>query len=167
MILHFWGGGKGGKRFSGADIIDIPCIYFGLIWGWLFYMPGHLIPCMFSWRRLGQWIRVLKLELGILKTWPGVRDGHELVGMFEKLIESFIWRVDRRTWRARMRACKQCPVHDPTFLRCRAWGTNNELYGCGCFTPYKAMIRKPYVCGCWGYCHGVSDGSKRHGWSAV
>lgn len=82
-----------------------------------------------------QWLEVLAEE-GKNLTW---RDwlGMAWLGLW------IPFTSDRKLWRARMRACRKCPIYDQTLRRCRPF-TGSPL-GCGCFTPLKAMTTAQ----CW------------------
>lgn len=56
-------------------------------------------------------------------------------------------KVGRREWRERMRfGCGVCPLNQGRV--CMVVDGNREL-GCGCYVPFKAMVRAPYAGGCW------------------
>lgn len=57
-------------------------------------------------------------------------------------------RIPREVWRRRLRVCRQCPVFDRSLRRCRPW--DGHPAGCGCFTPFLALVKRPYPKGCWG-----------------
>lgn len=53
--------------------------------------------------------------------------------------------VSKSRWRARIRACRACPVHDRKTKQCLTI-VDGERLGCGCYMPVKAMVRKN---ACW------------------
>lgn len=57
--------------------------------------------------------------------------------------------VDRGTWRARMRVCSRCPVWRKEGRVCLV-EDGGMVYGCGCYTVFKGMVKRPYPGGCWG-----------------
>lgn len=49
--------------------------------------------------------------------------------------------VDRKLWRARIRACNRCLIYNPKERTCR----RGDL-GCGCYMPFKARVAEST---CW------------------
>lgn len=120
--------------------------------------------------RFRQWLAAVKLAAGGNK----VSYFHLLWGMAKALRTG---RVSKAQWRQRMRyGCMKCPIYDPVRKLCRVeigtpylgnFGviyTEPRILGCGCYTPYLALVRAPYtnksvlllsdpprqVRGCWG-----------------
>lgn len=102
-----------------------------------------------SRRRLGQWGVVFAREMkqsgwgGRLRVaWKVLKGGCGL-----------LWQValgrtvGRAEWRRRMRVCWGCPIYDRELKRCRPM--DGHEFGCGCFVPVLALVRRPYPAGCW------------------
>lgn len=112
----------------------------------------------FNVRRRGQeWFRLARRELGSEgMTWR--RRLRLAVKLLRILIGGLVsrgGRVPREVWRRRMRVCRRCPVHDRSTHRCRPY--DGSRLGCGCYTPFVAMVPAPYESddgsrrGCWGF----------------
>lgn len=83
--------------------------------------------------------------------------------------------VPRAIWRARMRKCRQCPVHARRLLRDNhgilKWvglhlchhQSGAQTLGCGCNTTFLALTAAPYPTGCWARETTKND---RDGWPA-
>lgn len=99
---------------------------------------------LLSPRRLRQWIEALKLA-GITKVpW---------LGLVRAVLSG---PVPRKVWRARMRACLQCPLFSVEHTAagrvhlCRSNHPDMMGVGCGCYLPFLAMAATPYPDGCFG-----------------
>lgn len=61
--------------------------------------------------------------------------------------------VDSRSWRARIRVCRRCPLFEAANRRCHR-EVSDGILGCGCWVPAVAKMPEPYQgpggMGCWG-----------------
>lgn len=96
--------------------------------------------------RYGEWIRAILDSAGRGGIWRAV----------VKMGRS-IWtgKVDRKTWRERMKICGRCPIR--TGHVCEVVD-GERVFGCGCFVPFKALVRAPYLGGCWAKKHAPESG---------
>ncbi len=104
-------------------------------------------------RRFGEWLAVMERE-------GRSKRGVAKAVMWGRVILSGLRvgnRVSRGEWRQRMRTCPKCPLYgrkvNPRTGKmegmrvCRPY--DGSVLGCGCFTPFLALVRKPYPRGCW------------------
>ena len=92
---------------------------------------------MISWKRFFQWVRIaFGKDVGLPQWIKIIRASLRL------LING---QVTRPIWRARMRACTYCPLYDFDSKRCQP--AERPDLGCGCYTPYLALVKDN---GCWG-----------------
>jgi hypothetical protein len=98
--------------------------------------------CGFGVKRVREWLAVIRSE-GLSSSLRGIL----AVGW-----KVLFGGVNRSRFRARIRRCSKCPIYDPVLKKCRPY-PGSEL-GCGCYVPFKALIRIPYRGpageGCWG-----------------
>jgi hypothetical protein len=73
--------------------------------------------------RITDWLKIIRASLRLL----------------------FNGRASRAIWRHRMRACIECPLYDVGRKVCRP--PERPDLGCGCYTPYLAMVKDNM---CWG-----------------
>lgn len=117
--------------------------------------------------RVKEWSEVVKWELGLASWWDysDARDGGRLWEVVVKMVMTLArgkGRVTREVWRERMRICWRCPVYARRYRQCRMVD-GDAWYGCGCYTPLKAMVKAPYPRGCWWREKVGEDG----GWPSV
>jgi hypothetical protein len=102
-------------------------------------LQAQLIVCtvikMISWRRFKEFLRV---AFGPRVTW---RDWLQILKASVSILRS---PYSQEMWYARMRICYKCPIFDKERKTCRPHPKSKM--GCGCYAPYKAMVKKD----CWG-----------------
>ena len=105
-------------------------------------------------KRMSEWWRVVKFEAGLEgKEWWkwGEEEQGRLMEILMRVAKGLLMGegvVDRRVWRERMRRCGRCPVYARDWKQCLLVD-GEERYGCGCYVPFKALVRAPYGKGCW------------------
>ena len=92
---------------------------------------------MISWKRFFDWIKILYTGKITLPQWI------KIIRASIRLL--FNGRVTRPIWRARIKTCTYCPIYDIASKRCQPM-ERPEL-GCGCYTPYLALVKENK---CWG-----------------
>jgi len=92
--------------------------------------------------RFHQWIDVIREEGRNLTTF-------ERLTLALTLAEAALnLGIPRAQWRTRMKTCFKCPIYDRHMKRCRP--QTGHILGCGCFTPFLALVERPYPKpGCW------------------
>ena len=90
---------------------------------------------MISWRRFKEFLRV---AFGPRVT---IRDWWQILKATVSIIKS---PYSHAVWCERMRICYACPIFDKERKTCRPF-VNSSL-GCGCYAPYKALVKDQ----CWG-----------------
>lgn len=93
----------------------------------------------FKHRRCAEWLDVIQEEGRVLSWADRLRMGWAMIAAALAL-----GGVSRQLWRARMRACRECPIYDRQMKRCRP--QTGHLLGCGCYMPFKALSR---TAECW------------------
>lgn len=80
----------------------------------------------------------LRVAFGPKVSW---RDYLEILKASIQIIRS---PYSQSVWRERMRACYNCPIFNKDRKTCRPFP--DSVMGCGCYTPYKALVKSQ----CWG-----------------
>jgi len=55
-------------------------------------------------------------------------------------------RIPKAEWRRRLRVCNQCLIYNHQKKQCLREIEDSKFLGCGCYTPFKAMVESR----CWG-----------------
>lgn len=90
---------------------------------------------MISYKRFKEFLRV---AFGPKVTW------RDYLAILKSAFQISRSPYSREMWYARMMICYKCPVFDRRRKTCRPFPSSN--LGCGCYAPYKAMVKE----NCWG-----------------
>lgn len=105
-------------------------------------------------KRLREWWRVVEFEAGLDERpwWSWEQEEQDrLAGIVTRMARAWVLgegRVEGGVWWARLRVCRRCPVYDRGWRQCRLVDGDRK-YGCGCYVPFMALVRRPYPAGCW------------------
>jgi hypothetical protein len=161
------GGGYPGKKFSRSYVNRPPLseLPTSKMWPTVDMCVKREFMKILGFRlsRYLAWLAAIRDASGWVgwEWYSDVENGAKIAASVVKMGRA-IWtgRVGRKVWRERMRSgCGRCPLNRGWV--CRLVDGNREL-GCGCFTPFKGLVRAPYPGGCWAREHYPQSG---FGWS--